>query len=95
MPCPWCSGLTEIGPSPYQPVDPSEIDTGDTIVYAEHGWPERKAAELAAVQRIFGHLPADRSAHFLALWQEFLSARNGLLKLVPPPEEAPPPRRFA
>lgn len=54
--------------------DLGEIDTGDTIVYAEHGWPERKAAELAAVQRIFGHLPAERSAHFLALWQEFEDA---------------------
>lgn len=31
----------------------------------------------------------------LALWQEFQAARQGLLALVPPPEEAPPPRRFA
>jgi hypothetical protein len=30
-----------------------------------------------------------------ALWQEFLSARNGLLTLVPPPHEASSPRRFA
>src|SRR5437016_1529070 len=37
--------------------DIGEIDTGDTIVYAEEGWAERKAAEFAAVTRIFGLLP--------------------------------------
>lgn len=31
----------------------------------------------------------------LALWQEFQAARAGLLMLVPPPEEVPPPLRFA
>jgi putative hydrolase of HD superfamily len=51
--------------------DIGEIDTGDTIVYAEGGWDERKAAELAAVRRIFGMLPKDREAQFLELWQEF------------------------
>jgi hypothetical protein len=29
-----------------------------------------------------------------ALLQEFQSARDGLLSLVPPPDAAPPPRRF-
>lgn len=48
-------------------------------------------AALLAVQAR-GVSPATAA---LALWQEFLSARNGLLTLVPPPEEAPPPRRFA
>ena len=51
--------------------DIGEIDTGDTIVYAEEGWEERKAAELVAVQRIFGMLPGTQGAAFLALWQEF------------------------
>lgn len=51
--------------------DIGEIETGDTIVYAEEGWEERKAAELAAVTRIFGLLPDDQGARFLALWQEF------------------------
>lgn len=51
--------------------DIGEIDTGDTIVYATEGWEERKAAELAAVQRIFGMLPASQAAALLALWQEF------------------------
>jgi putative hydrolase of HD superfamily len=51
--------------------DIGEIDTGDTIVYATEGWEERKAAELAAVKRIFGLLPASQGDAFLALWQEF------------------------
>ncbi|MFN4235916.1 MAG: HD domain-containing protein [Vogesella sp.] len=51
--------------------DIGEIDTGDTIVYATEGWEERKAAELAAVKRIFGLLPAAQGSAFLALWQEF------------------------
>ena len=51
--------------------DIGEIDTGDTLVYVEEGWAERKAAEHAAVQRIFGLLPAAQGAHFMALWLEF------------------------
>lgn len=51
--------------------DIGEIDTGDTLVFAQEGWAERKAAERAAVERIFGLLPAAQGARFLALWQEF------------------------
>jgi putative hydrolase of HD superfamily len=51
--------------------DIGEIDTGDTLVFAEHGWAERKAAERTAVERIFGLLPAPQAQRFLALWQEF------------------------
>jgi putative hydrolase of HD superfamily len=51
--------------------DVGEIDVGDTMVFAEGGWEERKAAERAAVIRIFGILPQDQSAALLALWQEF------------------------
>ncbi len=51
--------------------DIGEIDTGDTMVFVESGWQERKAAELAAVQRIFGMLPEAQAADFLSLWQEF------------------------
>jgi len=56
--------------------DIGEIDTGDTIFYAEEGLQERKAAELAAVQRIFGLLPEPHSSAFLALWQEFEAAET-------------------
>jgi putative hydrolase of HD superfamily len=51
--------------------DIGEIDTGDTIVYANADWDALKAEELAAAQRIFGLLPAGASAELLALWQEF------------------------
>jgi putative hydrolases of HD superfamily len=51
--------------------DIGEIDTGDTMVFVEGGWDERKAAELAAVTRIFGILPDNQGAHLLELWREF------------------------
>lgn len=54
--------------------DVGEIDTGDTMVFVEEGLAERKAAELAAVQRIFGLLPEPQRGKFLALWQEFEDA---------------------
>ena len=41
--------------------DIGEIDTGDTIVYANADWTALKAEELAAVQRIFGLLPASQA----------------------------------
>lgn len=62
--------------------DVGEIDTGDTLVYIDAGAAERKAAERVAVQRIFGLLPAEQAAPFLALWQEF-------------DDEATPEARFA
>ena len=51
--------------------DVGEIDTGDTMVFVEGGWAERKQDELAAVRRIFGLLPAERGEELLALWEEF------------------------
>ena len=51
--------------------DLGEIDTGDTLVYVDEGWAERKAAEQVAVRRIFGLLPQAQGATLLALWQEF------------------------
>ena len=51
--------------------DVGEIDTGDTMVYAEAGWEQRKASELAAAKRIFGILPSDQASVFLGYWQEF------------------------
>jgi putative hydrolase of HD superfamily len=51
--------------------DIGEIDTGDTLVFVEGGWEERKAAELAAVTRIFGLLPEVQGTEFMALWEEF------------------------
>ena len=56
--------------------DIGEIDTGDTIFFAETGWEERKAAELQAVTRIFSHLAAPHAQEFLALWKEFEAAQT-------------------
>ena len=51
--------------------DVGEIDTGDRLFFAEGGWEERKAAEAAGAARIFGMLPDNQGAEFLALWHEF------------------------
>ena len=56
--------------------DIGEIDTGDTIFFAEEGWAERKSEELAAVKRIFGLLPKTQAALYLDLWQEFEAAET-------------------
>ena len=56
--------------------DVGEIDVGDTMVFVEGGWEERKAAELAAVTRIFGVLGEPQRSKFLALWQEFDAAET-------------------
>jgi putative hydrolases of HD superfamily len=56
--------------------DIGEIDTGDTMVFTEGGWDERKAAELAAATRIFGMLPDGQGVGLLALWQEFERAET-------------------
>ena len=51
--------------------DIGEIDTGDTMVFVEGGWEERKAAEHAAVARIFGILGEPQQTAFMNLWEEF------------------------
>ncbi|MGI9024307.1 MAG: HD domain-containing protein [Burkholderiaceae bacterium] len=56
--------------------DIGEIETGDTMVYVEEGWAERKAAEAAAVTRIFGMLPDSEGTQLMALWQEFENAQT-------------------
>jgi putative hydrolase of HD superfamily len=56
--------------------DIGEIDTGDTMVFVEGGWDERKAAELAAVTRIFSILPEPQCSMFLDLWREFEKAET-------------------
>lgn len=46
-----------------------EIDAGDTFCYADQTG--KKEREQAAAERIFGMLPGERGAEFMALWQEF------------------------
>lgn len=51
--------------------DIGEIDTGDVMAFVEEGVTERKAAELAAVERIFGLLSGGRGNGLRDLWLEF------------------------
>jgi putative hydrolase of HD superfamily len=51
--------------------DVGEIDTGDTMVFVEGGWEQRKADELAAVERIVAMLPEHQSSELVSLWKEF------------------------
>ena len=48
-----------------------EIDAGDTFIYDVAGKLDQADRETLAAQRIFGLLPADQGAQFLALWQEY------------------------
>lgn len=51
--------------------DAVEIDVGDTFHYAKASDPDLAAKEHAAAVRVFGLLPEDQAAEFLALWEEF------------------------
>ena len=51
--------------------DVGEIETGDTIFFAEEGLSERKAGERAAVTRIFGILEEPSRSRLMSLWEEF------------------------
>ena len=70
--------------------DIGEIDTGDTIVYAEDGLAERKAAERVAVERIFGMLPNAQGAKFLALWEEFEAGESAEARFAHAADRAMP-----
>lgn len=70
--------------------DIGEIDTGDTIAYAIGGWTERKAAELAAVTRIFGLLPEKQRDAYLALWREFEAGETAESKFANAADRAMP-----
>lgn len=48
-----------------------EIDTGDTIVYDTRMRTLAEEKENIAAERIFGILPDDQKAEFIALWEEF------------------------
>jgi putative hydrolase of HD superfamily len=70
--------------------DIGEIDTGDTIVYDDTGLEERKAAERVAVERIFGLLPNEHGARFLALWEEFELAESAEARFAHAADRAMP-----
>jgi len=57
-----------------------EIDVGDVPIHSAngqaHGSAVTQKAELIAAKRIFGLLPPDLGAEFMALWQEFEAAET-------------------
>ncbi len=48
-----------------------EIDAGDTFAYDTVNLADQHEREARAADRIFGLLPADQTAEFRALWDEF------------------------
>ena len=48
-----------------------EIDAGDTFAYDPAGQTGQHERETRAAERIFGLLPADQTAEFRGLWDEF------------------------
>lgn len=48
-----------------------EIDAGDTFLYDGQAQSDQEEREQRAADRIFGLLPADQTAEFRALWDEF------------------------
>jgi putative hydrolase of HD superfamily len=48
-----------------------EIDAGDTFAYDTKAMSDQHEREAKAADRIFGLLPADQSAQFRGLWDEF------------------------
>lgn len=53
-----------------------EIDAGDHPITEDVDWDAVAAAEHTAARRLFGLLPEDQGAQFLALWQEFEAAET-------------------
>ncbi|GAA6178713.1 MULTISPECIES: HD domain-containing protein [unclassified Shimia] len=53
-----------------------EIDVGDSPIHGDHDIASTEAAENAAADRLFGMLPQDQAAEFLALWKEFEAAET-------------------
>lgn len=48
-----------------------EIDAGDTFIYDSQKNHTNTDEELLAVKRIFGLLPSEQAAEFIAIWEEF------------------------
>lgn len=48
-----------------------EIDAGDTFLYDTQQSHTNTENERIAAQRIFGMLPAEQAARFIAIWEEF------------------------
>ena len=53
-----------------------EIDAGDAPIHGHVDHAAMAAKEAAAATRLFGMLPVDQGAEYLALWQEFEAAET-------------------
>lgn len=53
-----------------------EIDAGDTFLYDTTKSHSNTEEERAAAQRIFGMLPEEQAAEFIAIWEEFESGQS-------------------
>ncbi|MAY89250.1 MAG: hydrolase [Pseudooceanicola sp.] len=53
-----------------------EIDAGDAPIHGHVDHEAMATKEAAAATRLFGLLPADQGADYLALWQEFEAAES-------------------
>ena len=51
--------------------DVVEIDAGDTFAYDKKAHEDKEEREKKAAERIFGLLPDDVRAEYIALWEEF------------------------
>lgn len=59
-----------------------EIDAGDTFIYDTQKDHTNTAEEFEAAKRIFGLLPADQAAHFIAIWEEFEEGKTAEAKFA-------------
>lgn len=59
-----------------------EIDAGDTFIYDTVKNHTNTYEELLAAQRIFGLLPEEQAAEFIAIWQEFEDGKTDEAKFA-------------
>ncbi|PZQ56153.1 MAG: HD domain-containing protein [Novosphingobium pentaromativorans] len=75
---PYASGAPDIGRVMAMLLvhDIGEIETGDVMVFFEEDLADRKKAERAAIDRIFGMLPDAEADYLRGLWIEFEEERT-------------------
>jgi putative hydrolase of HD superfamily len=59
-----------------------EIDAGDTFIYDTRKNHTNTDEELVAAKRIFGLLPEEQAAEFIAIWQEFEEGKTDEAKFA-------------
>ncbi|WP_338873584.1 HD domain-containing protein [Spirosoma sp. SC4-14] len=59
-----------------------EIDAGDTFIYDTQKSHDNTVEERAAAKRIFGLLPEEQAAEFIAVWEEFEAGQTNEAKFA-------------